>query len=335
MSRKSRFHQSGMALPMVLWSIALLTGIVLLLAGIIEGWITEETHSGKLFQARQQALSGVAIAMNPGVLPGDPLLNKLSKDGSDGYQVVIKDESGLINPNAWLTPDHRDLFGRLFTAWGLDKNTSDTAADGLFDWQSPSPFRSLHGAKKEEYKAAGLSGLPPGAPFVSPEEMSLVIGFDPVMQAKPDWISYFTTYTPAGAGINILYAPKNILTDFLGLTPSQADNWINQRNGPDGVEGTADDFNGKVPSDLESALKLWPGILPPNLRSIEGDSPSNFSILKSSPAKNSPQNLNPLLTVASWGSLRRIEGTGFCNGMKCKITVTVPTGGSVLGWSEK
>ena len=77
-------RNSGMALPMVLWSIALLTGIVLLLAGIIEGWVNEETRSGKLFRARTQALSGIALAMNPGVPPGDPLLHDRTKDGGEG-----------------------------------------------------------------------------------------------------------------------------------------------------------------------------------------------------------------------------------------------------------
>jgi len=308
-------RNSGMALPMVLWSIALLTGVVLLLAGIIEGWVNEETRSGKLFRARTQALSGMAFAMNPGVPPGDPLLHNHTKDGNDGYDVVITDESGLINPNYLLTRDHRDLLGRLFTAWGLEKNACDTAADGLYDWQSTTPFRSLHGAKKEDYAALGMAGLPPGAPFVSPEEMSLVIGFDPVMEAKPNWKSYFTTYS--ATGINILYAPKGVLTEFLGLTSAQADSWIALRNGKDGIAGTDDDFNGKTP-DLKTALQLMG--LP-----------------------NPPQNITSVLTAAPWGSLRHIESTGYCSGVKYRITVIAPGGstqnpqgaGSVLGWSEQ
>jgi hypothetical protein len=306
---------SGMALPMVLWSIALLTGVVLLLAGIIEGWVNEETRSGKLFRARTQALSGIALAMNPGVPPGDPILHDRSKDRCEGYDVVITDESGLINPNSFLNPDHRDLFGRLFTAWGLDKNSCDTVADGLYDWQSPSPFRSLHGAKKEDYEGLGMSGLPPGAPFVSPEEMALVIGFDAVIRAKANWKSYFTTYS--ANGINILYAPKGVLTDFFGLTSAQADSWIALRNGKDGIAGTDDDFNGKTP-DLKTALQLMG--LP-----------------------NPPQNITSVLTAAPWGSLRHIESTGYCNGVKYRITIIAPGGstqnpqggGSVLGWSEQ
>jgi hypothetical protein len=107
-----------MALPMVLWTIALLAGITLLLAGIVQGWIAEETREGKQFRARQQALSGLTLAMNPKVDAADPLLNYQTADGGEGYSVVIRDESGLINPNFLLgsAPDRRDLLEQLFAA---------------------------------------------------------------------------------------------------------------------------------------------------------------------------------------------------------------------------
>lgn len=298
---------------MVLWTIALLAGITLLLAGIIDGWITEETHTGRVFRARQQALSGVAIAMNPAILPGDPLLNKKGSDNEEGYKVVIKDESGLINPNTWLAtnPDRRDLFRRLFAVWGLDINQCETVADSLYDWQSPSPFRSLHGAKQPEYEAAGLSGLPPGLPFTSPAEMALVVGFQPVMQARPDWKSYFTTYY-AGK-INILHAPKAILTDLLGLSPTQADSWITLRNGKDGIEGSGDEPD--IPS-INDAIALI--------------------------GANGIQEAAILDACDVTGSVRRIESTGFSHGVSHFITVVVnggitvnPQGStSVLGWFE-
>jgi hypothetical protein len=252
--------------------------------------------------------------MNPGVLPGDPLLQSKSKDGEEGYAVVIKDESGLINPNHFLSrvPDRRDLLKRLFSAWGLGINQSDEAADGLFDWQSPAPFRSLRGAKKPEYEAAGLSGMPPGAPFVSPEEMTLVIGFGPVMKAKPDHRSFFTTYF--NGPVNVLRAPKSILTDFLGLTPPQADAWITLRAGKDGIEGTADDAK---PTDLANAVALM------------GVSGAQRSLI--------------LESCGVAGGVRRIESTGFCNGVKHRITVICSEAsskdpqpaGSMLGWSEQ
>ena len=297
-----------MALPMVLWCIALLTGVVLLLVGILQGWIEEEARAGKMFRARQQALSGVAIAMNAAIQPGDPLLHRESGTTGEGYSVQIKDESGRINPNHFLgqNPDHRDVLARLFTAWGLDKATCDAVDDCLYDWQSPSPFKSLHGAKKAEYASEGRSGLPPGAPFNSPEEMELVLGFDAVRQAKPDWLSYFTTYY--SGPVNILRAPKPVLTDLLGLTSSQADAWISLRAGKDGIEGTEDDIN---PGSLDAAMTLM------------GANGVQRALIQSAGGLG--------------GNVRRIESTGFCNGVKHTITVIgdPQAGGTLLGWSEE
>jgi len=311
-SQIRRPRHAGMALPMVLWTIALLSAVTLLLAGIIEGWITEEIREGKQFKARQQALSGLAIAMNSAVQAGDPLLK--SGNTNEGYQVSIKDESGLINPNTLLAanPDQRDLLAHLFTTWGLSKDQCDAAADGLYDWQSSSPFRSLHGAKQADYAAVGRAGLPPNAPFSSPDEMALVLGFDPVMQAKPDWNSFFTVYY--SGKINLLHAPKSVLTDLIGLTPDQADQWIELRNGKDGIEGTSDDLT--VDSVAHAA-------------DLIGASGVQRSIM-----------LN-ICDVS--GSVRRIESTGFFNGVSHRITIVtggpstdnaqVP--GNLLGWSEQ
>ena len=302
-----------MALPMVLWTIALLGGITILLAGIISGWTEEETRAGKLLRAREQALSGLAIAMNPAVSPGDPLLRGSNTDDSEGYLVVLSDDSGLINPNVFLKdPDRRDLLKRLFIIWGLKPEMADTAADGLYDWQNPSPFRSLHGAKAKDYEAAGRAGLPPGAPFTSTEEMTLALGFDPVTEAKPNWQHFFTTSWQGK--VNLLHAPKEVLVDFVGLTPSQSDAWITLRNGKDGIEGTPDDLKVK---DLSQAAALI---------GAGGGQKTTLSD-----------------TSDVTGSVRKIESTGFCNGVKRVITVVVASGSqenpqsstSVLGWSER
>jgi len=304
-TRKQR--SQGMALPMVLWAIALLTAVTLLLAGIIGGWIDEEARAGKLFRARQQALSGIAVAMNQAIRPGDPLLKHQSKDGEEGYSVEIKDESGLINPNYFLsrTPDRRDLLKSLFLAWKLDQVSAEAVSDSLYDWQSQSPFRSLKGAKKAEYEAVGRAGLPPGAPFVAPEELELVLNFESIVQVKPDWKNYFTTFN--SGPVNILRAPKSVLTDLLGLTPQQANNWILLRAGKDGIEGTEDDMN---PKDINAAASLI-GVGVQQLAAAE----------------------------VSAKKILRIESTGFCNGVKHRITVistdNAQSPGTVLRWTEE
>ncbi len=307
--RPSHLKKAAFALPMVLWTVALLTSVILLLVGVIQGWVAEESHEGKVFRARQQALSGIAVAMNPSILPGDPLLEHRDKEG-EGYKVVLKNESGLINPNTWLSANRRDLFNRLFTAWGLDITRCNAASDGLYDWQSPSPFRSLNGAKQPEYDAIGRSGLPPGTPFLSPDEMAWVIGFNPVAKARPDWKEFFTTYY--SGKINILYAPKTILTDLLGLSPAQANAWIMLRDGKDGIEGSGDEP--QIGSINEAADLI---------------------------GANGSQRTLILDFCDITGSVRRIESTGFCHGVSHRIVVVgastqnTQAGGSMLGWSEQ
>jgi hypothetical protein len=140
--------------------------------------------------------------------------------------------------------------------------------------------------------------------------MGLVIGFGPVMDAKPEWRTYFTTYYDGK--INVLHAPKGILTDLIGLTPDQADQWITLRNGKDGIEGTSDDLS---VSSLAQAASLM--------------------------GANGAQTAVILDICDITGSVRRIESTGTCNGVSHKITVIFASGGNnpnsngtLLGWSE-
>jgi hypothetical protein len=141
--------------------------------------------------------------------------------------------------------------------------------------------------------------------------MALVIGFGPVMDAKPNWHSYFTTYY--NGKINLLHAPKDILVDLIGLSPEQADQWITLRNGKDGIEGTSDDL---TVDTLDHAADLM--------------------------GANAAQRAVILDICAIAGSVRRIESTGFFNGVSHRITVIFSAGstdnpnspGVLLGWSE-
>ena len=138
--------------------------------------------------------------------------------------------------------------------------------------------------------------------------MSLVIGFGPVIEAKSDWKTYFTTYYTGK--INVLRAPKAILTDLLGLTPAQADAWITLRNGKDGIEGTDDDLQ---PGTIQDAATLM------------GANKAQRALLED--------------TCAITGNTRRIESTGYCNGINHRITVVLggssTAGSSLLGWWEQ
>lgn len=105
--------RDGFALPIVLWTIALLTVLVMMALGAVNRWIDEASVAEKTFRARQLALSGLAIAMNQNVAPNDPILTKGDPKSNQGesYTVEITNDAGLINPNIFLkSPDYTFFF---------------------------------------------------------------------------------------------------------------------------------------------------------------------------------------------------------------------------------
>ena len=145
----TKSRRSAMALPLVLWSIAFLAGLVVLVAGAVGDWLTEEARAERVFRARQMALSGVAIGLNPAIRPGNPLLRRGSKE-TEGFEVRLSDEAGKINPNYWIAKKNREIFNRLFASWGVSPARCDAAIDGLTDWIDADDFRSPAGAERGE-----------------------------------------------------------------------------------------------------------------------------------------------------------------------------------------
>lgn len=123
------------ALPMVLWAIAFLAGLIILVAGSVSSWLDEESHAERSFHARQMALSGLAVGMNVYIKPNDPALiqgDPLDKDG-ESFSVQLNNEAGFINPNIYLARLDRVIFQRLFDKWGVSPEDQEAAIDGLID----------------------------------------------------------------------------------------------------------------------------------------------------------------------------------------------------------
>lgn len=300
-----RRRRRGLALTLVIWSIAFLGGLVVLVAGVVGDWISAETRAEKTFRARQMALSGIAIGLSQQVKSGDPLLKSGSRE-TEGYEVKLSDESGKLNPNFWIAQNNREIFIQLFDSWNVDSNLRDAAIDGLMDWVDADSFCSLHGAEQAEYEAAGRPGFPANRPLLSVREMEAVHGLDEVLGAREDWRSLFTVWYQGK--INIHYASEPLLVALAGLTPEQCRALFELRAGPDAIEGSEDDV--KFASIEEAA-----GLIGASGRSL--------------------QHLEDFFDVS--GSVRRIESTGFCHGIQHKITVISPqrAGGQMMSWEEE
>jgi hypothetical protein len=99
-----------------------------------------------------------------------------------------------------------------------------------------------------------------------------------------------------------------VLEALAGLTPEQCRALFELRAGPDAIEGSEDDVKFE---SVEAAA----GLIAARGAQLEA--------------------LEAFFDVA--GSVRRIESTGFCNGIKHKIVVISPenSGGQIMNWEEE
>ncbi|MFM8363641.1 MAG: general secretion pathway protein GspK [Verrucomicrobiota bacterium] len=298
-------QRRAFALPLVLWSIAFMAGLLVLLSGLVSDWMDSESRAERRFVARQMALSGIALGLNPALKAGDPLLRSGNPDG-EGYEVRIGNEAAKINPNFWIQQGNRPLFLKLFEGWGVDMMEAEAAIDGLTDWIDGDDFLSLKGAERGEYERAGRPGFPANRPLRHVREMEAVMNLSPILAAKPDWQSYFTVWY--GGKISIQHAKEPVLAELAELTPPQIQSLLEVRAGVDGIEGTDDDE--KFTSIEAVADFLGAG-------GRQRDALLNF--------------------FDTSGDIRRIESTGFCHGVRHQIIVVAPAGspGQIMSWEEK
>ncbi len=299
--------RSAAALPLVLWCIMFLAGLLVLGGGLVNRWLEGESLAQRKFVARQMALSGVAVGLNPAVQADSPLLKSGSLDG-EGYEVVITPESGRINPNHWIAQSNRAVFHRLFEAWGHDLDTSDAAIDGLADWIDGDDFPSAKGAERQEYEAAGRQGYPANRPLSNVREMESVLNLRDILMARQGWRDYFTLWH-VGA-LDIHDTPDWLLADLVGFSPRQIATIVQFRAGADGVERTPDDQ--KFPS----------------IEAVEA--------LAGADGRQS-QALRGFFSTGGSAGILRIESTGFCNGVTHRIRVVGRQDGRgrILSWEEK
>ncbi len=295
----------AIALPLVLWCIAFLAGLVILAGGVVREWIENESLAEKKFVARQMALSGIALGLNPAVKSGSPLLRNGNKN-TEGYEVLLTNEAAKINPNFWIQAGNRPIFNRLFASWGTSLSDSEAAIDALQDWIDGDDFVSLKGAERGEYEREGRLGYPANRPLKHIREMESVINLAPLLAAKQGWQKEFTIWY--NGKVSIQYAKEPVLTALAELTPNQCQSLIELRAGLDGIENTDDD---QKLASVEAVADLLGA------------------------AGNQRAALLEFFDVS--GDVRRIESTGWCAGVSHTISVIAQSGASaqLMSWEER
>lgn len=221
--------QSGIALVMVLWVLALLSVIA---GSLVFSSRTEVLMAGNMAavaQAEALADAGVYQAIHELVRPqtdllrwkGDGLPHLWKFQGAD-LRVTILDESAKVDLNAAPTV----LLKGLLRVMGIAEPDADALSDAVADWRDADDLRSLHGAEKSDYAAAGRDYGPANAPFETIEELRQVLGMSDDLYRK---LEPLVTVYSRQSGINAAVAPREVLLALPGATPEQVNLFLEQR----------------------------------------------------------------------------------------------------------
>jgi hypothetical protein len=249
---------AGAALLLALWALFLLSAMVIAWAININSRLTVSGYANRIVEAEAMASSGADIALNPMIKPDSPNLHmKLS--GGEGFDVRMIGECGRLNLNFLAQgedPRKLQILRQYLTIKGIELNDLDVMIDSLLDWASPT--RGLHHLnapeESDDYR-------PAHAPLTSIDELKKVFGWAE-FTSKPGWDQDFTVVGTCGP-IDLASASRDVLR-ALGIGDDFVDRFLQLRQGPDGIDGTADDFQfttsagTSVPPDVQAALGLNP-----------------------------------------------------------------------------
>jgi len=178
-------RQGGFALLIVMWSLALLALLATQLtsAARSELQVAANIRTAAVLEAQTDGLVYGGIFR---LMSGSPAQRGV--DGLDhvlavpGGQAVIRVTSlaGKVNPNTASEP----LLTALLQQVGMAEKPAAALAAAIADWHTPGPRARALGAKAAQYRAAGRSYAPPGAPFESIAELGQVLGMTPDVLAR-------------------------------------------------------------------------------------------------------------------------------------------------------
>lgn len=221
-------RQRGVALVLVLWSIALMAVLLGSFALIAHTENLESRHVFDTVTARYDAQVGLERAVYE-LRNADPAQRWVA-DGRpyefdfDGARVSVEltDESGKIDINS---ADPTVLVS-LFLTVGVDFDRAEALVDAIQDWKDADDLPLPKGAEVAEYKAAGMSYGPRNAPFQTVSEIQQVLGMDYDLYSR---IEPAITIYGSGGQPNAAFAPIEALRALPNMTDDYARQIIAQR----------------------------------------------------------------------------------------------------------
>jgi len=242
--------QNGSALLLVLFTLLLISGLVLSALTFLESGVEDYGALNHQFRARQLARSGLAFGLNPQITNQDtPLLNQKFKPNGE-FHVVISSESTKLNVNSLLGEGRDDILQTLFLQWNVSLDAVNAVINGLKKWTNGNQEIQPVGSNAPQAAPAQQAGVQTGngqqqqgiqlvRPFLAVSEMAEVPGFNAVIAAKPNWADYFTVWSDGTIDVNL--ADPSMIALVTGVTSATATQFVKHIWGPDGIPFTSDD----------------------------------------------------------------------------------------------
>ena len=307
MVRNSLRNSRGSVLILALWALLLLSAAIFAWTKFIDLKLTITGEENNGLEAKALAHSGVMVALHPQVSRQTPLLDQqLANDR--GYKVQMTGEAGRLDLN-WIFaqpaqpfPDRLAIFQRYLQQRGLNMQQQERLSDCILDWLTPGNVPHLNGAKAEgDYRPPGRGA------FISVGELAEVKGSEPLV-SQAGWQDDFTIYS--SGLIDLQSASLRVLECLPGISAPNAVRFMQMRQGPDGVDGTADDH---LFANVQEALSYL------GLGGLQAQVLSNYVEIE-----------NPLVTV-------RIKSTGQCGNVYRHVEVVAKKGSlqpTILLWKD-
>lgn len=262
MRRRAFLHfRAASALLLAMWCVAVLAITVLSVATLVQRDVDDAGLENRRFEARELALTGVALGSNSKIESWDPLLRQRFADGSS-LRVKVVSESSRLDINRVLREKDHPTLKKLFQIWGADERVVSATVDSLVDWVDKDDLRSMNGAEKDDLIKFPQYSIPANRDFYSVSEMEKVRGMDRIAALKPDWAEYFTVN--GSRRIDLQSAPVDILRAG-GLSEEQAVQVDAVRRGEDKELGTKDDL--KIKNTVEFLRRV--GLSEAQMRQVQ------------------------------------------------------------------
>jgi hypothetical protein len=236
---RKKWRRSGSVLILALWALLLLSAAIFVWLKFIDQNISQTNQRNNGLDAKALAHSGVMVALHPQVTQLTPLMEQQMAPDR-GYKVRMTGEGGRLNMNWIFTPANSPdqgkiaIFQKYLEHRGLNLEQRDHLIDSILDWLSPGNVGRLNGAEDDaDYHP------PHRGQFLSVDELALVKGSQPLV-SRAGWQDDFTIYTNPGL-IDLQSASRVILESLPGVGSAAVSRFLEVRQGPDGVDGTADD----------------------------------------------------------------------------------------------